>query len=311
MQDADNRQVFIALTAYLVHIDALRNFALLNTLALLKIANYHCSKTLCDDILARLYQEPFYNCYRLTSLVDEIRSMQKLLLKKIFGDAAPQSPQASMNDMTAEAENHREAPMHDDDAASRVSPSSSDSDLRQTGSHTDAKDLAAYCTWVNQKGRLPAWVCQGCEDPSKLNALKGDLRSISVAPLVAAFARKLRSVLAYLDLGHLLPHLIHSIQQQRRRETIQQQQRQMLVQQQLMREQQQQNMHMQFGNACAAEVRFQATPAGPKAHSPDSPATNPLVNQLWQQQMIHQQHLQHLDDLLQLNIYASNHHNQM
>jgi hypothetical protein len=42
LAEPGNRQVFRALTGYLVHIDALRKFALLNTLALVRIANHHC-----------------------------------------------------------------------------------------------------------------------------------------------------------------------------------------------------------------------------------------------------------------------------
>ena len=39
----------------------------------------------------------------------------------------------------------------------------------------DEDNLGAYCTWVNQKMQLPAWVCKGCPDR---NALAGDLRQV-------------------------------------------------------------------------------------------------------------------------------------
>ena len=48
----------------------------------------------------------------------------------------------------------------------------------QTAAHNTTKDednLGAYCTWVNQKMQLPAWVCKGCPDR---NALAGDLRQV-------------------------------------------------------------------------------------------------------------------------------------
>ena len=91
VQEPNNRQVFRALTGYSTHIDTLRNFALLNTLALLKIANHHCQQPLRDDIIGRLCQEPFYHCLRLTSLVDEIQTMADALLTKCFGDVLPLS----------------------------------------------------------------------------------------------------------------------------------------------------------------------------------------------------------------------------
>ena len=97
VQEPNNRQVFRALTGYSTHIDTLRNFALLNTLALLKIANHHCQQPLRDDIIGRLCQEPFYNCHRLTSLVEEIQTMADALLTKCFGDVLPLSSRQDGN----------------------------------------------------------------------------------------------------------------------------------------------------------------------------------------------------------------------
>ena len=277
VQEPANRQVFIALTAYLVHIDALRNFALLNTLALLKIANHHCGKTLRDDILGRLGEEPFFHCYRVTSLVDEIRRMHDILLRRCFGDALPMSPRASLHNLAAEAN------MQEDEQQSRVSPSSSESDVRRAA-QTDAKDLAAYCTWVNQKegSRLPAWVCQGCEDPSHLSGLKCDLRSVSVAPLVKGFAHKLTAALDYLDLAHLLPQLINSPQQHRQHHATVPQQMHLL----------QHKILAQPGRGDADMMGAHCTPEGPMAHRPDSPSTHPHTRNQWQQQGPLQQHLQ-------------------
>lgn len=271
IQDPANRQVFIALTAYLVHIDALRNFALLNMLAILKIANHHCSKTLRDDILGRLYQEPFYHCYRLTSLVDEINTMQNALLKQCFGEIV-QSPHWSM---AAEA--------HDASIEQLASVSHNSAD----DAHKDAKDLSAYCTWVNQKGekgRLPAWVCK-----FQLNSLKGDLRSVSVAPLVKGFALKLKAMLVQLNLVHLLPHLIHNPQQQQRHQQLMQQKRAERMMQQKPK------------NSDGAQGG--GTPAGPRAHHPDSPLTyGHAGQQQWMlQQQTHERNAQehHLRELQQ------------
>ena len=228
LEQPANRQLFVALTAYLVHMDALRNFALLNMLALLKIANHHCSKPLRDDILGRLYQEPFYQCYRLTSLVDEIDTLQRTLLSKCFGHVVKSmSPHSSNDDMLGIA--HSDAMEEEEHRTVRregTSPAGSSCDLEQESrgtTLTDARDLAAYCTWVNQKGRLPAWVCKGCEDPAQLSTLAGDVRAVRVVPLVVGFARQLQAALEHLSLVHLMPNLIHSPQLQQK----QQQQHQM------------------------------------------------------------------------------------
>jgi hypothetical protein len=229
VQQPANRQVFVALTAYLVHMDALRNFALLNTLALLKIANHHCGKQLRDDILGRLYQEPFYQCYRLTSLVDEIHTLQRTLLSKCFGHVVKSmSPQASNDDMPALE--HGDAMEQEEQGAVRrawTSPAGTAFDLEPESkgtTQTDARDLAAYCTWVNQKGRLPAWVCKGCEDPTQLSALAGDVRAVRVVPLAVGFARQLKAALEPLDLVDKMPILIQGPQHRQQQQQQQQQQ---------------------------------------------------------------------------------------
>ncbi len=223
LEQPSNRQVFVALTAYLVHMDALRNFALLNMLALLKIANHHCSKPLRDDIVGRLYQEPFYQCYRLTSLVDEIDTLQRTLLSKCFGHVVnSMSPHSSHDDMSAIA--HSDAMEEEEHKTVRrewTSPAGSSCDLEQESrgtTLTDARDLAAYCTWVNQKGRLPAWVCKGCDDPAQLSTLAGDVRAVRVVPMVVGFARQLQAALEHLSLVDLMPNLIHSPQLQQKQQ---------------------------------------------------------------------------------------------
>jgi len=276
-QDPTTRQVFIALTAYLVHIDAIRNFALLNMLALLKIANNHCSKTLRDDILGRLYQEPFYHCYRLTSLVDEINSMQDAILKRCFGEIMPLSPKYSMADF---AGGHDQCSSVADQTA-HVSTNATD-DVQ-----TCAKDLATYCTWVNQKGEkgcLPAWVCKGCTEPSQLDSLKGDLRSVSVAPLVKGFALKLKGVLVQLELAHFLPHLIHNVQHQQR-------QQQVLLQQKQQQLQETRRMQQQPARSAAPDAFAHAIPKRFIAHQSNSPVATRQPHQS-------QQHALQQEDLM-------------
>ena len=251
--DPANQQVFRALTGYLVHIDALRKFALLNTLALLRIANHHCSKALRDDILERLYQEPFFNCYRLTSLVDEIDVMQAELLNRCLSGPPDRGFVAAR---LGEDDGEGDASMAAAGDARRrpiAQRSFSDSEIsRDRYAQTDAGDLAAYCTWVNQKGRLPAWICKSC-DGARLSSLSGDLRGISVAPLVAGFARQLKRALADLGLSHVLPQLIQGQRQQPQHA-------------------QQPQPHARAFNADVNMKGARGTPCGPMAHRPDSPA---------------------------------------
>merc|ERR1719199_2456567 len=66
-QDASNRQVVVAFMAFLVHIDALRSFALLNSIAVIKIGVQHCEQGVEKRVVEKLYEEPFYGCMRLSS----------------------------------------------------------------------------------------------------------------------------------------------------------------------------------------------------------------------------------------------------
>ena len=85
-QDASNRQVVVAFMAFLVHIDALRSFALLNSIAVIKIGVQHCEQGVEKRVVEKLYEEPFYGCMRLSSLVEEAESLQERILHACFGD---------------------------------------------------------------------------------------------------------------------------------------------------------------------------------------------------------------------------------
>jgi len=176
-EDATHKQVPVAMLAFMVHIDALRSFALLNTLAVLHISQRHCSKLLGSLVLHRLYQEPFYSCNRMTTLVEEITRISNKFLEGSVGSARKQH-----SDGFEEEEPARRS------------------------SEGDAMDyLSAYCTWVNMRGRVPPWVCKSLANTS---LLQGDRRSIRVSLLMQDFVAQLSTRLQSRGLAHMVPALV-------------------------------------------------------------------------------------------------------
>mmetsp|Transcript_22720 Transcript_22720/g.35573 ORF Transcript_22720/g.35573 Transcript_22720/m.35573 type:complete len:468 (+) Transcript_22720:87-1490(+) len=186
--NSKDRQIPIAIMAFMVHIDALRSFALLNTLAVLKIAHHHCSKTVCRLVLRRLTQEPFYNCYRLMSLVEELDELSKKFVSTVFDVSSDCQSESS------------------EDTCSVCSH-----DGRSSDRFASQESLSAYCTWKNQNCKLPPWVCQDADKKT----WGSDIRTISVRALVATFMEKLGSRLKERGLGQVVPGLVQQFQQLR------------------------------------------------------------------------------------------------
>ena len=164
LEDPAYKQILVALSAFLMHIDALRSFALLNTLAVVKIAQQHCSKHAGDDVLKRLHEEPFFYCYRLSSLVEEVSCLQRRLLGEFFGNF----------DLHTD-ERHRNFPL-DVQESEEVEPS----------------DLSVYCTWKNQRGHLPVWIFKSLASSSLGDR---DIRMIRIVSLLSVFSMQVKGSL--------------------------------------------------------------------------------------------------------------------
>eukprot|EP00960_Hanusia_phi_P025343 744177-Hanusia_phi.AAC.2 len=164
LQNPAYKQILVALAAFLMHIDALRSFSLLNTLAVVKIAQQHCSKHVGDDVLCRLHEEPFFHCYRLTSLVEEVSALQRKILGNFFGHYDMHTDERQRN------------PMLDVPATDEVEPS----------------DLSVYCTWKNQRGHLPVWIFKSLA-PSSLG--DRDIRKIQIVSLLSVFSLQVKGSL--------------------------------------------------------------------------------------------------------------------
>lgn len=211
-QDASNRQVVVAFMAFLVHIDALRSFALLNSIAVIKIGVQHCEQGVEKRVVEKLYEEPFYGCMRLSSLVEEAESLQERILHACFGDRSffrlrTTVPAVSCLSSSPERKWKDDGPVGESVAASASWTRGEGEFCRSASAQRRAEELSAICTWMNNR-QFPAWVCRSLAEGSDL---RGDVRQLRVEPLVEGFVCKLSGEMKRSGTSMLLPQLLQHI----------------------------------------------------------------------------------------------------
>lgn len=69
----------------LVYIDRIRNFALLNCVVIMKVAQRHCDTETCKELIASLHELPIFKMTAINSLVPEMEELARKLHQKLSG----------------------------------------------------------------------------------------------------------------------------------------------------------------------------------------------------------------------------------
>mmetsp|Transcript_73236 Transcript_73236/g.107491 ORF Transcript_73236/g.107491 Transcript_73236/m.107491 type:complete len:499 (-) Transcript_73236:264-1760(-) len=76
----------------LVYIDRIRNFALLNSVIIIKIAQRHCSSKIEKALIAALHELPMYQMTAINTLVPEMETLARKLHHKLSGGTIDELP---------------------------------------------------------------------------------------------------------------------------------------------------------------------------------------------------------------------------